>query len=122
MAEVKIARALYDFNTTEADEISLKTGDIVSIVKQVDSNWLKGKIGGKIGNFPSSFVVDIPLPPIAPGQKVFLASRSFPAEVDGDLGFQKGEDLIIVTTWPLPAWIVLLHQCSQTVKYFHGCI
>ncbi len=95
MAEVKIARALYDFNTTEADEISLKTGDIVSIVKQVDSNWSKGKIGGKIGNFPSSFVAAVPLPPITTGQKVFVASRSFPAEVDGDLGFQKGNVILL---------------------------
>ncbi len=60
-------------------------------VWQVDCNWLKGEIHGKSGNFPSNFVEDLHLPPVANGQKIFQAVRSFPAEVQGDLGFQKGE-------------------------------
>ena len=37
----RYVKAVYDFPTTEAGEISLKVGDVVRVVKQVDSNWLQ---------------------------------------------------------------------------------
>ena len=87
----RYVKAAYDFHTTEAGEIALKAGDIVRVVRQVDTNWLQGEIHGKIGNFPSNFVTDLVLPPVSNGQKLFQAVWSFPAEVHGDLGFQKGK-------------------------------
>ena len=52
---------------------------------------LQGELDGKVGNFPSSFVKELEVPSVKNGQKLFQATRSFPAEVHGDLGFQKGE-------------------------------
>ena len=86
----RYVKVVYDFHTTESGEISLSAGDVVRVVRQVDTNWLQGEIHGKIGNFPSNFVTELVLPPVSNGQKLFTAVRSFPAEVQGDLGFQKG--------------------------------
>ena len=83
-------KALYDFHTSETQEIPLLTGDVVRVLRKVDDNWLKGSLHGKIGNFPANFVQTVQLPAISTGQKIFAATRSFPAEVAGDLGFQKG--------------------------------
>ena len=79
-------KAMYDFNTSEAGEIALRVGDIVRVVKQIDANWLQGETHGKVGSFPSNFVTELALPPVSNGQKIFQAVRSFPAEVQGDLG------------------------------------
>ena len=86
----RYVKAVYDFDTTEAGQIALRAGDVVRVVRQVDTNWLQGEIHGHVGNFPSNFVTDLVLPPVSNGQKLFQAVRSFPAEVQGDLGFQKG--------------------------------
>ncbi len=63
----------------------------------MDSNWLKGQIGGKTGNFPRNFVTELSVPDVGPGDRLFQAVRSFPAEEQGDLGFQKGQSLPLVS-------------------------
>ena len=85
------ARALYAFQTSEPGEIGLEVCDVVQILHQVDANWLCGRLDNRTGNFPSSFVQTLDLPQIQPGEKVFVALKSFQAEVQGDLGFQKGK-------------------------------
>lgn len=89
-SETRYVQALYDFNTSEKNEICLKVGDIIRIVTQIDVNWLKGSLNGKVGNFPANFVKDVTLPAFTDEQTLFVAIRSFPAEETGDLGFQKG--------------------------------
>ena len=84
-------QAQFDFDTVEPGEIPLKVGDVVKVLHQVDDNWLYGLHNGNKGNFPAGFVHHLELPRIETGQKVFLALRSFPAEVQGDLELRKGE-------------------------------
>ncbi len=83
-------QAIYEFRTKEPGEISLAVGDVVHVIKHVDANWMCGELNGQFGNFPASFIQPLHVPPIQHGQKLFLANRTFPAEVQGDLGFQKG--------------------------------
>ncbi|XP_038079011.1 nostrin-like isoform X2 [Patiria miniata] len=48
--------ALFDYEATEPEEISLKEGDIINIVQKFEDGWWHGEIGGKRGNFPGSYV------------------------------------------------------------------
>lgn len=50
------AKALYVYEATEADELSLKVGDIVIIKSKEDEGWWIGSCNGKTGLFPSNYV------------------------------------------------------------------
>ena len=86
----RYVQAIFDFATSEPGEISLRVGDVVQVIHKVDDNWLYGSLYGHKGNFPAGFAQSVELPPIQTGQKVFVATRSFPAEVNGDLDLRKG--------------------------------
>ncbi|KAJ1560134.1 Unconventional myosin-If, partial [Cladochytrium tenue] len=47
-------RALYDYEATEADELSFKAGDLITIVSKDDEGWWTGSIRGKKGLFPGN--------------------------------------------------------------------
>jgi hypothetical protein len=50
------ARALYDYDATQGDELALRVGDVVQILEYIDESWFRGKILDRHGIFPSSFV------------------------------------------------------------------
>lgn len=52
-------RAIYDYDATDADELNLKEGDVVEIIKEDSSGWWKGRIRGKEGVFPYNYVEKI---------------------------------------------------------------
>ncbi|KFM80849.1 Sorbin and SH3 domain-containing protein 2, partial [Stegodyphus mimosarum] len=54
------ARALFDFKAESPKEISLKKGDMVMILRQLDKNWYEGEHHGTIGIFPISYVEIVP--------------------------------------------------------------
>lgn len=58
------AKALYDFDADNAQELSFKDGEIIDLVRRVDENWLEGRTAdGKQGLFPSNYVeVLVPVP------------------------------------------------------------
>lgn len=53
-------RGLYDFDVEDENDkkdcLCFKKDEILTVIKRVDSNWIEGKKGEKIGIFPISFV------------------------------------------------------------------
>ncbi|EFA02827.2 E3 ubiquitin-protein ligase SH3RF1 isoform X2 [Tribolium castaneum] len=52
-------KALYDFQTDKHEEegcLTFKEGDIINVIRRVDENWAEGKLDGRIGIFPLTFV------------------------------------------------------------------
>ena len=54
--QARVARALYDFEPGNADEIRFKKGDMVEVIGEEDCNWWKGRCHGQEGIFPAAYV------------------------------------------------------------------
>ncbi|CAH3158349.1 unnamed protein product [Porites evermanni] len=84
-----IAKALFDFeDEQEQDLLSFKQGDIIYVLRRVDENWCEGRLNGKLGIFPVSFVefntvarklADRVDHPESPSQAAAKAQRNSPA-------------------------------------------
>ena len=56
--------ALYPFDAAGPGELSIKTGDVIILLEKIDADWIKGRLRGQEGMFPSGFVeIKIELPP-----------------------------------------------------------
>ncbi|CAJ0593905.1 unnamed protein product [Cylicocyclus nassatus] len=56
------AKAMFDFEAQNDGELNLKEGQIVELISQVDENWFEGRLDGRSGLFPVTYVqVLIPL-------------------------------------------------------------
>ena len=57
-ATIKLtAIALYDFETTEADDLPFKQGDVINLVNCDDAeDWWQGELGDRTGIFPKNYV------------------------------------------------------------------
>eukprot|EP00041_Stephanoeca_diplocostata_P026295 m.705816 g.705816 ORF g.705816 m.705816 type:complete len:1074 (+) comp22930_c0_seq1:209-3430(+) len=53
------AKALYDYEAQDADELALTAGDIISITKKDPSGWWQGRKAGKEGLFPGNYVEEM---------------------------------------------------------------
>ncbi|KAF9138818.1 hypothetical protein BGX30_008725 [Mortierella sp. GBA39] len=63
----KHVRALYNFDATAEGELSLRKGDVVRIIEEIDEGWWEGELvdasGGRHeGMFPSNYVEEIEQP------------------------------------------------------------
>ncbi|GAM19666.1 hypothetical protein SAMD00019534_028410 [Acytostelium subglobosum LB1] len=52
----KKVQALYDYQKTSEDELSIKTGDIIEVIQEDNPEWLGGSVNGQVGYFPRTFV------------------------------------------------------------------
>ncbi|XP_057374213.1 SH3 domain-containing kinase-binding protein 1-like isoform X2 [Daphnia carinata] len=50
-------RALFSYAPSHEDELELLVGDEIHFLGEVEEGWWRGKLNGKIGVFPSNFVV-----------------------------------------------------------------
>jgi len=48
-------RALYNYVAQEGDELTLRKGDIITIIKE-HPDWWEGELNGKVGVFPANYV------------------------------------------------------------------
>ncbi|KAH9520399.1 hypothetical protein Btru_060673 [Bulinus truncatus] len=49
-------KAIYDFDATRPDELTIKTGDVISIYEKLRDGWWEGEANGIRGIFPSTYV------------------------------------------------------------------
>ncbi|XP_033095717.1 SH3 domain-containing protein 19-like isoform X2 [Anneissia japonica] len=83
--------AVFDFDAGDEDELSIRTGDTITIVEAVGDDWLRGRLNGKEGIFPRNFVE---MQEGGSGAKMTVkALFDFPAKMHDDLGF-KVNDII----------------------------
>ncbi|XP_070832119.1 nostrin [Chaetodon trifascialis] len=54
-------RALYNFTPEQEDELTLKEGDLLDIYTKEENGWWFGKLNGKTGHFPSTYVEEVPV-------------------------------------------------------------
>ncbi|XP_076461242.1 nostrin-like isoform X2 [Babylonia areolata] len=52
--------ALYDYDANEADELSIKKGDVIVVYEKLADGWWTGELNGHSGIFPSTYVQDLP--------------------------------------------------------------
>ncbi|KAK0142546.1 Sorbin and SH3 domain-containing protein 2 [Merluccius polli] len=60
------ARVLYNFEAHTSKELSLRKGDIVNIMRQIDSNWYEGELRRAVGMFREYVFQAIPSPAVPP--------------------------------------------------------
>jgi len=60
------AQALYDFDSTEPDELPFKVGDIIKVLSSpADNDWWHGDLNGRVGIFPKDYVQLLSTPAVA---------------------------------------------------------
>ncbi|XP_033106226.1 nostrin-like [Anneissia japonica] len=50
------AIAKYDYEAVEHDELTIRQGDVITVLESMDDGWSKGELNGRIGVFPTSYV------------------------------------------------------------------
>ncbi|KAL6432176.1 hypothetical protein ACFW04_006698 [Cataglyphis niger] len=88
--------ALYDFPATHPDDLALKEGDIVQLIKKINDDWLEGRIGNRQGMFPFNFIdIKIPLPGLP--DNIVTALYTFVGETNDDLSFEEGAKITVIS-------------------------
>ncbi|XP_008572403.1 PREDICTED: GRB2-related adapter protein 2 isoform X2 [Galeopterus variegatus] len=53
---VRWARALYDFEAVEEDELGFRSGEVVEVLDSSNPSWWTGRLHNKLGLFPANYV------------------------------------------------------------------
>lgn len=101
------AKALFDYQAAESNELSFDIGDIITVTKQDASGWWEGSCKGRTGMFPGNYVEVIEsaeaapaaAPPAAaePTVKKCRALFEFNAENEDELTIKEGQIVTILS-------------------------
>lgn len=58
-------RGLYDFVGETSDELPFRRGDLIRVLERVSEEWWKGELKGRVGIFPTNYVVRRGLSPLS---------------------------------------------------------
>ncbi|XP_076245277.1 rho guanine nucleotide exchange factor 37 isoform X2 [Calliopsis andreniformis] len=125
------AITLYPFNAQFPNELSFGAGEVVHLIKHIDSEWMEGTIDNHKGIFPMSYVniiVDcneinskesfddqdannIEYDELTPGTKVRV-EYTFKAQMDGDLSVTEG-DTVTVINMANADWVNVKNQSGK---------
>ncbi|KAI8361629.1 P-loop containing nucleoside triphosphate hydrolase protein [Mortierella sp. GBAus27b] len=72
-------KAIYNFESQDAGEISFVKDDVMEISEKDDNGWWLAKKDGKEGWVPSNYLVEVPVPKPAPAPPSLPAKRQPPA-------------------------------------------
>lgn len=111
---VPYAFTLYPFCAQFENELSFAEGEIVNLIRHIDSDWIEGSIDGRKGIFPANYVnivIDCnyegafknnELGLIENRKKQFLENSTaivlykFDAQMEGDLSINEGQIVLIL--------------------------
>lgn len=84
---LSVCQALYDYDAQGEDELSLRKGQLVEILSRDvkisgDEGWWTGKIGDKVGIFPSNFVEEVEESSGRSGRSNVFDEEDQPIEID----------------------------------------
>ncbi|XP_023785472.1 dynamin-binding protein isoform X1 [Cyanistes caeruleus] len=99
-----VVRAVFDFCPSVSEELPLFVGDVIEVLAVVDEFWLFGKKEGVTGQFPSSFVEPVDIPPLKQGEKLLVCTSDFTSQEPGSLSLQRG-DLVILGGSLASSWL-----------------
>ncbi|KAK5823085.1 SH3 domain-containing protein, partial [Linnemannia elongata] len=51
-----LVRAMYDYESEDATNLTFKKDDVIQVLAQLDSGWWAGHCQGRQGWFPSNYV------------------------------------------------------------------
>nr|XP_057908804.1 SH3 domain-containing protein 21 [Doryrhamphus excisus] len=81
---VECCQVMFDYKAKAEDELELKTGDVVVILRKEteDDGWWEGELNGRCGFFPDNFVMVIPpMDSLKDGKKSLPPARNIPKPV-----------------------------------------
>jgi len=60
---VEVVEVKFDYVAEQADELTLRVGDIIKNCRLVEDGWMEGELNGKRGIFPDNFVAKAEITP-----------------------------------------------------------
>lgn len=128
------AITLYPFNAQFPNELSFQSGEVVNLIKYIDSEWVEGVIDSVKGIFPVSYVniivdcdkskkeqeihIEEKIDIFPKQENIFIPEMSakveytFKAQMDGDLSIEEG-DIVKIVEVVNADWIIVKNNDGQ---------